>query len=499
MLQEKCVEPKDVEYTYDEAVELTGHGRYNHLVLVACSVISNAVALDMFAFGLILATASCDLQLGIWHIGLLGSIPFAGLLFAFPWGYYADISGRRRALLLSCSVGFIMAAVGSLSPNWQTLLVMKLVGCSFSTASFSLTMTYLGECTGNKHRSQYMFIMNSINLFSEAVTFMLALAILPLTFNIPIPWLGVTYRPWRLLTLILAIPLGVGAAMMWFLHESPKFLANRGYNDTALEVLRKIFEANGGRKDEYQVKSISKTMETQKKEPFWQLIVQQTVPIFKPPLLWRTIQLFYLMMLCCAINNIFVMWYPTIVNSFFTSLSYGVVEEKSFCDRFVSNLTADPSETGDWSCNDIITPSTIYTGIMTGFFYTGLNLSVSKLAKWRRSVLLTIYLIPGICMVLTNVVKEPIVSLIMFALVQGTAIGIGVVASYFVDLYPTSYRALVTSLALMTARLGSLSGINIIGHAMTTNCEMTFYCCAALVFSGVAVTLLLPSDKKSNG
>ncbi|XP_073953057.1 synaptic vesicle glycoprotein 2C-like [Choristoneura fumiferana] len=172
MAQSETVEDLDkFKHNGDEAVELAGHGCYNRLVLVACSVISNAVALDMFGFGVVLAAASCDLQLGIREIGVLGSMPFAGVLFAFPWGYFADTRGRRRALLVSCTGGFILAALGSLSPSWQVLLVLKLIGCWFSTASYSLTMAYLGECTGNKHRSEYLFVMNSMNLFSEAVTF----------------------------------------------------------------------------------------------------------------------------------------------------------------------------------------------------------------------------------------------------------------------------------------------------------------------------------------
>lgn len=81
----------------------------------------------------------------------------------------------------------------------------------------------------------------------------LALLILPLSFNIPIPWLSITYRPWRLLTLLMALPLGAGAVMLYFLYESPKFLANSGENDKALEVLRKIFQVNGGKKEDYQV------------------------------------------------------------------------------------------------------------------------------------------------------------------------------------------------------------------------------------------------------
>ncbi|KAI8421250.1 hypothetical protein MSG28_008307 [Choristoneura fumiferana] len=483
-----------VKHSYDEAVELAGHGCYNRLVLVACSVISNAVALDMFGFGVVLAAASCDLQLGIREIGVLGSMPFAGVLFAFPWGYFADTRGRRRALLVSCTGGFILAALGSLSPSWQVLLVFKLFGCWFSTASYSLTMAYIGECTGNKHRCEYLFVMNSINLFSEAVTFIIAYFILPLTFNIPIPWLSITYRPWRLLTLLMAIPLGIGAIMMWFLYESPKFLANSGKNDQALEVLRNIFEINGGDRQNFQVKALeSSQSETENKSNIWKSIQKQTAPIFKPPFLWRTLQLFYLIIICCSTNTVFEIWFSTIVNSFFTSTASGANED--FCDRVVANITTAPGENGTVNCDDTISKYTIYSGIVYGFFITIVNLIVAKLTTWRRLVLITIILLSAICSALVVIISEPISSMVLYTLLQGTAIGVGVVASYFVDLYPTSYRGMVTSLGMMTAHLVSVGGINVMGTAITTDCSLTFYCWSAFLFSGVAAALFLPPDK----
>lgn len=77
--------------------------------------------------------------------------------------------------------------------------------------------------------------------------------LLPLQFSLYIPFLGIYYRPWRLLTLALALPMGVGALMLAYLYESPKFLASRGYNKKALEVLKNIYAWNGGNKEEYPV------------------------------------------------------------------------------------------------------------------------------------------------------------------------------------------------------------------------------------------------------
>ncbi|KPJ14145.1 Synaptic vesicle glycoprotein 2B [Papilio machaon] len=115
-------------YNYDDAVELTGHGRYNYLVLFTCCIIHHAVALDMFGFSMVLAAATCDLQIGIKETGILASAPFAGVFFAFPFGYYADTGGRKRALLLSTIVGFTFAALSSFSINWEMMLAFKIIG-----------------------------------------------------------------------------------------------------------------------------------------------------------------------------------------------------------------------------------------------------------------------------------------------------------------------------------------------------------------------------------
>lgn len=53
-----------------------------------------------------------------------------GVVFAFPWGYYADTSGRRRALLISSAGGFLFGAVSSFAPSWQFMLIVKLIGSS---------------------------------------------------------------------------------------------------------------------------------------------------------------------------------------------------------------------------------------------------------------------------------------------------------------------------------------------------------------------------------
>ncbi|CAH2040145.1 unnamed protein product, partial [Iphiclides podalirius] len=498
VLQEEDAIQRDV-HSYDEAVELTGHGRYNYLLLITCCIISNAVALDMFGFSLVVAAATCDLRLGITETGILASAPFAGVLFAFPWGYYADTRGRRRALLLSTSVGFTFAAASSLAPSWQVMLVLKIIGSSFSTSSFTLTMTYLGECVDNEHRSRYLFIMNSMNLASEIVSFGLAYFILPLPFHWQIPWIAINYRSWRMFTFIIAFPLGIGAFLVFCLYESPKFLANKDENILALEILQKIYRMNGGKEEEFPVKHLRRSVvENNKEDSIWSSIVKQTFPLFRPPMLWRTLQLFYLIILCCTTNNVFLMWFPTMVNLFFNSIS-GDATNIGFCEAVIQNITVNGfNEPEHDVCDDTISANTIYSGVILGLVFTTINLVTSWLASRRRLVLMVCYLVSAVSCVMVGLLARPMASMIFFALIQTSAIGIGSVASYFVDLYPTAYRGLVTSLGMMAARLTSFAGVNVIGVVILDHCNLTFYCWAVFVLSGVAVALMLPSDRKTS-
>lgn len=76
---------------------LIGHGRYNYLVLVACSVLSVGVSLDMFGFSVVVASGACDLDLALTQVGVLASVPFAGLYCSMSPMGRLDRRGFNRA------------------------------------------------------------------------------------------------------------------------------------------------------------------------------------------------------------------------------------------------------------------------------------------------------------------------------------------------------------------------------------------------------------------
>lgn len=65
--------------------------------------------------------------------------------------------------------------------------------------------------------------------------------------------LGIVYRPWRLLTLLMALPLGMAALCLWYFSESPKFLANVGKEEDAVNVLKRMYVVNGNNENDFPV------------------------------------------------------------------------------------------------------------------------------------------------------------------------------------------------------------------------------------------------------
>ncbi|XP_037293478.1 arabinose-proton symporter isoform X2 [Manduca sexta] len=463
----------DTSYNVDveDALDATGHGLYNYLILLATCTFHLGTVVDMLGFSLVVPAASCDLHLGLKESGILTSISFAGFIFAQPWGYFADTQGRRKALLISATSGFFFAIVCSVSKDFFMMLAFKFIGCSFSMASLTLTITYLGECTP-KHLRRLAYI------------------ILPMDFNVPTFF--IILRSWRLLIAAMALPLGIGALMMIFLEESPKFLANAGETDKALEVLSRYYRGNKG-SDDYPIKSIAGNNNCKDSSSFCDSVIRQSAPIFKPPLLWRTLQLFYLFAICCSTNNVFFMWFPTMVNSFYNS---NPDNPESFCHKIIAKITPSIDDTMG-PCRNTTPMNTIYSGMLFTSFFTILNIVLIALSSWRKMLLIITIIISGASAVMVNLIDGAIPGMILFTMIQFTGICVGNVGSYFVDMYPTSCRGLATSLGMMVARFTCLAGVNLVGAVVVDHCSLTFYSWAIFILSGVFVAMLLPADRAS--
>ncbi|XP_073952734.1 synaptic vesicle glycoprotein 2C-like [Choristoneura fumiferana] len=491
--------------TVEEALSYTGFGKYNFSLLLICSWTLQAMGLDLFGTSFVVAAAVCDLDLDMQKRALLTATPLAGVVAgAQLWGYFADTKGRRLTLSLSMSIGFMFAALSSLAPDWKTMMVLKLLSSTFTSASNSSAYTLLGESCSARSRGRAMLLCTCSLMCAQAVAAVFAYPILPLEFSYPIEFLGITFRPWRLLALVLSLPCAATACLLQLFHESPKFLVSRSRYEDALKVLKSIYSCNTGKDaNNFPVTKLVQDEEDQSSASqgsFFRAVWEQTAPLFRPPLLKNTLKLFYLVVVIYMTGSGFVMWLPYIMNNLFSVVESGGGEGMNLCtiirDSTNSFVVADNSTTTTEICNDTIQKTTLLSAITYGAVASSANLVLSLTCEARkRLAMMGIIAMSASAAVLLNVVPVPIAGGVFFFMFLLCALSMGILSVYFVELYPTSVRGTASCLSVMLGRSSAFLGVNAIGALITANCETTFYVWSVLLLSAIGMAWLLPKDK----
>lgn len=142
-----------------------------------------------------------------------------------------------------------------------------------------------------------------------------------------IPYLDITYKPWRFFLIVCSLPGLLAAIVLLFMPESPKFVLGLGDQKGAIKILEKINRWNNGSKSELGVFEIEEEAESidnrkrivatrTKKFPLFSSVYNQTAPIFKSPFLGTTILICTLQFLVYATSNGFYMFFNEIMNKF---------------------------------------------------------------------------------------------------------------------------------------------------------------------------------------
>ncbi|KOB67030.1 putative SV2-like protein 1 [Operophtera brumata] len=250
------------------------------------------------------------------------------------------------------------------------------------------------------------FVASTVSAFSTHWYMLAALKIIVpgyfiLNMGFRYEWGLISFTPWRLLSLVVTAPLGLSALMLHCFCESPKFLLNAGRKAEALECLGTIWRRNG-----YSVS-------------------YPILPLFKPPLLWRTLQLFYL-----------------------TAVIYAMP--------------------GLWTRPALREPRTLFSGIIHGVMFFTITLGISKLAHRKKALMIAFFLIPLLSTLGAVYNENNVASLVLFVGMMMTNMCMGVLFSYYVDLYPTSYRGMAACLGVMMSRLSGLAGVHFVGALICT-------------------------------
>lgn len=86
------------------------------------------------------------------------------------------------------------------------------------------------------------------------------------------------------------------------------------------------------------------------------------------------------------------------------------------------------------------------------------------------------------CAIAILYITNAVVTVVIFALLINLAgLGVPLVNSVAVDLFPTQLRGMAISVTVLIGRMGTVTGANAIGFILDMNCEATFYGLAAML------------------
>lgn len=78
----------------------------------------------------------------------------------------------------------------------------------------------------------------------------MAIPIIPLSFSIYLPSLGIYWNSWRLLVLVYSVPGLLGAVWLLTVKESPKYMYTQGKEQEAIDIIKSMHRMNKGKSAE---------------------------------------------------------------------------------------------------------------------------------------------------------------------------------------------------------------------------------------------------------
>ncbi|XP_012260531.2 synaptic vesicle glycoprotein 2B-like [Athalia rosae] len=504
---------------FEAAVEATGYGLFNYLILLAILPGICANVFDTTTISYLLPSAECDLQLTLNQKGMLNAVIYTGMLCSgFFWGFLADTKGRRSLLIFGYLADAICNILSSMSQNFYMMLCLKFLCGVVISGPLAITMTYLAEFHSTKYRSATLYWTAVFSAAGNVILPALAWLIIPQNWSVTLFNGTFVYNSWRIFVLVCSLP--ALTAFLGLLHfpESPKYLMSQGKNERALKIFQKMYAMNTGNPPEmFPIKSLSQDGNKKQVDPsrvkpevsFWKKTREgwnQVKPLFVKPYLGQFLLITILQFGSILSLNTIRLWMPqlfTLIETYdFESHdpSRGAV---TLCDmisvRSVANVTlvTGLNTTMTETCVIPPVPVKVYTNSMIissstvlGFLLAGTVVNLIG----KKNLLLATFAIPAACTIALNWSPDSTTTLGILAIyITLTSISTTTIVTYMVDLMPTSLRTIAVSLAMSIGRSGPMIGNVLFPILLSASCIGPFVFVGAFLISGFILTLFIPT------
>lgn len=237
----------------------------------------------------------------------------------------------------------------------EILLKFSFIFMFFSISGSAATVyAYLSEFHDNKHRAKAIMQSAIIYGISCLLLPLIAVVVINQDWQFDIPYIGVTFKPWRMFIIVCALPGLISCIVLMFLPESPKFVLGQGDKAGAYKVLQKMHRINNGQKEVFEDFEIFEEPESianrqrilkakESRFPLFESVCIQTSPLFRAPYLFSTILICIIQFGIYATSNGFYMLVPEILNKISSTVDSFTDQRIAMCtviNMDITNVTA---------------------------------------------------------------------------------------------------------------------------------------------------------------
>ncbi|XP_046615131.1 uncharacterized protein LOC124302722 [Neodiprion virginianus] len=503
---------------FEEAIEATGYGLYNVLLLLAALPGAWANLFDTTAISYVLPTADCDLEMTLFQKGLLNAAIYAGMFTAaFPWGVLADTKGRKTLLMIGYFADCICNVLSSMSQSFYVMLAFKFFSGCIMSGPFAVNMTYLAEFHGVKYRSKMLLWARLFPSLGSIVLPGLAWMILPQSWSFSLFDGVFVYNSWRIFILICSLPAFLGFLALIFFPESPRFLMSQGRNDEAMNVFKKMYSMNTGKPPEtFPVKELY--LEAQKKQvertsikssvSVWEKTRSgwsQIKPLFHKPYLSQFVLMTTIQFGGLLGMNTLRLWMPqlfTLMENFNYENRDASLGPATLCEMLTSPEPLNTTDSDEW--NSTIVNACVAVPIHSRVYINSIIIAVTTVLGCtlagslvnlvgKKNLLLLVYVAPAACSFSLNWSPNSNVTLAIFSIyLMFTSIAVTSIISFTVDLMPTSLRATAVSLTMSIGRIGSMIGNLLFPLLLSTGCMVPFIFVGGFLLVCFVLSIFIP-------
>ncbi|KAJ8919146.1 hypothetical protein NQ315_012132 [Exocentrus adspersus] len=492
--------------TFEDAVTVTGFGKFNILLLLITIPANFASVFETTTMSYIFSPAQCDLDLSLEDKGFLNSITYIGMISgAVIWGFLFDVLGRKKLLVCGFLLDGTFMMLSSFSQSIVPLIICKFLAGLIINGPFAAMSAYLSEFHCAKYRSKIQLTIGTVNTVGSMVLPLLAWAILPRSWDFHL--FGGVYHSWNIYLLVCSIPAFYSGIVFLFLPESPKFLMTIGRNEKALKLFKKsllsqycidikelVDETTIASDSKYGGKVTANRSKIQALREGW----QQISPLFHSPYLLQ-------MVLVCVIQagyvqsvNMIRLWLPQIFQAIEdyqlhhngTTASLCTMLQQLTPKETVSGCTVNMDNASVYSNSLIVATVSLCCYLVAGF--------VINMAG-KKKILIILGTVSSVACSCLYFSQATTVTIALSSVYIGLmSICVNVVLSVVVAIFPTTLRTLALSIAMMIARIGAVAGSLLFPVLLQTGCFETFFFVGGLVLCSALLCFILPDTENKD-